>query len=101
MSRRISLPSDLTFSSNSKAYATLDLPSIANALHTGDFTLQEAAAQWIISDENPDKQNDDNTARGGLPQVRQAIQRSQPGASALPTPINQSTPTLRECWGRL
>ena len=62
MGRRLSLPSDLTFASNSKAYAALDLPSIANALHTGDFTLQEAAAQWIISDENPSKDTDDNTA---------------------------------------
>ena len=56
------LPSDLTFIANYQAYAALDLPSIANALHTGDFSLQEAAAQWIISDENPNKDTDDNTA---------------------------------------
>lgn len=62
MGRRLSLPSDLTFSSNSKAYAALDLPSITHALNTGDFTTQEAAAQWLISDSNPEKTTDDNTA---------------------------------------
>ena len=62
MGRRMAIPSTAVFSRNAEAYACLDLPSIAYALNTGDFTMQEAAAQWLISDDNPNKTTDDNTA---------------------------------------
>lgn len=62
MSRRTAIPSTAVFSSNREAYACLDLPSITRALNTGDFTKQEAAAQWLISDDNTNKTSDDNTA---------------------------------------
>lgn len=55
MSRRREIPSTFVFSNNSEAYACLDLPSIAHALNTNDFTLQEAAAEWL-------KSSDDNTS---------------------------------------
>ena len=62
ISRRKPIPAKSTFTENRDAYACLDLPSIAHALNTGDFTMQEAAAQWLISDSNPEKTTDDNTA---------------------------------------
>lgn len=62
ISRRKPIPATSTFAENRDAYACLDLPSIAHALNTGDFTMQEAAAQWLISDSNPEKTTDDNTA---------------------------------------
>ena len=62
MGRRVTIPSTAVFSSNAEAYACLDLPSIAHSLNTGDLTMQEAAAQWLISDSNPEKTSDDNTA---------------------------------------
>lgn len=62
MGRRVTLPDSTIFTANSQAYAALDLPSIAHALNSGDFTLQEAAAQWLISESNPSKTTDDNTS---------------------------------------
>ena len=62
MGRRTAIPSTAVFSNNPEAYACLDLPSIAYSLNTGDFTMQEDAAQWLVSDSNPNKTTDDNTA---------------------------------------
>ncbi len=62
MSRRTDVPADGAFTKNSQAYAGLDLPSIAESLNSGDFSLPQVAAEWLVSDDNPSKTTDDNRA---------------------------------------
>ena len=62
ISRRSDIPADGAFTSNAQAYACLDLPSIAESLNSGDFSLPQAAAEWLVSDDNPNKTADDNRA---------------------------------------
>jgi lysophospholipase L1-like esterase len=56
MGRRTYIPTSLELENAGQAYACLDLPSLAEAISTGDFTAQTAAANWLAANAN-----DDNT----------------------------------------
>ena len=52
MGRRVGIPASLEFEYAGQAYACLDLPSLAEAINTGDFTAQTAAANWLATNAN-------------------------------------------------